>query len=222
LALPEDAYSALPFFSDLLWSTKGEVKKTGAVKEAFGVLVDSRFTYDLTPRACNADCAARLFAEGKVPLIVIGEWRLAEMKEALGGKLGVAPLPSLAESGAELRSPKSIYGLFAADDVRESEKAAVEGLLQYARTAGRAHVREALGKVAVPPEPPIQTRTIDDENFAALSSIVAHDTTDVDGPRVGQATDALYPVLAEVQSGRLGANGAAESLVAAAARLTAN
>lgn len=58
-------------------------------------MIQGWFESGYLPTGVTQDVAGGLFNEGKVGAVVNGPWALAEFKEALGDKLGTAPLPKL-------------------------------------------------------------------------------------------------------------------------------
>ncbi|MDF1507960.1 extracellular solute-binding protein [Robertmurraya sp. DFI.2.37] len=58
-------------------------------------MIQGWFENSYLPTGVTQDVAGGLFNEGKVGAVVNGPWALAEFKEALGDKLGTAPLPKL-------------------------------------------------------------------------------------------------------------------------------
>jgi arabinogalactan oligomer/maltooligosaccharide transport system substrate-binding protein len=49
----------------------------------------------VVPQECDYNCADTLFKEGKAAMIINGDWSLGGYAEALGDKLGVAPVPPI-------------------------------------------------------------------------------------------------------------------------------
>ncbi|MGC9082690.1 MAG: sugar ABC transporter substrate-binding protein [Anaerolineae bacterium] len=49
----------------------------------------------VVPQECDYNCADTLFKEGKAAMIINGDWSLGSYVEALGDKLGVAPVPPI-------------------------------------------------------------------------------------------------------------------------------
>jgi arabinogalactan oligomer / maltooligosaccharide transport system substrate-binding protein len=77
----------------------------GAVKG--GQLIQSWFTKGYIPKEINADIMNGLFTKGQVAVAITGPWNIPGYKEALGDKLGTAPLPLL-DNGEH---PKSFVGV---------------------------------------------------------------------------------------------------------------
>lgn len=218
LALPEEAYHLLPFFSDVFWpaapaapaAPSGEVKATA--KETFTLLGDLRFTHGLSPHACASDCAARLLVEGQAPFAILGEWRIPELRRALGERLGVAPLPSLARGGPPLRGMRRTYGVERRSELADREASAADGVIAYLRGEGQRRVFAVLGKLPLSGSPgdgaaeapaPAQ---VEQERALRAPEVPA------DRASVRAAAAALAPLWAQFADGRIGAEGAARAL----------
>ncbi|WP_437876244.1 hypothetical protein [Sorangium sp. So ce513] len=215
LALPEEAYHLLPFFSDVFWpaapaAPSGEVEATA--KEAFTFLGDLRFTHGLSPHACTSDCAARLLVEGQAPFAILGEWRIPELRRALGERLGVAPLPSLARGGPPLRGMRRTYGVERRSELAEREASAADGVIAYLRGEGQRRVFAVLGKLPLSGSPgdgaaeaPAPAQVEQERALRAAGG-------PVDRASVQAAAAALAPLWAQFADGRIGAEGAARAL----------
>lgn len=208
LALPEEAYGLLPFFSDVFWPAEGGAKTTA--QQAFGLLGDLRFTYGVAPGACAAECAARLLAERRAPFALVGEWRLPELRRALGERLGVAPLPSLTRGGPPLRGVRRAYGVERAPALGDAEARAADGVIAYLRGEGRKRLFAALGKLPPPgaaggAEARSAAEVEQDHALKAPGVSVAEAS-------VRAAEEALAPLWTEFADGRLGAEEAARAL----------
>ncbi|MGD6874628.1 extracellular solute-binding protein [Sutcliffiella horikoshii] len=60
-----------------------------------GELIQSWFENEYLPQGITMDVVGGLFTQGDVGAIINGPWALKELQEALGDKLGTAPLPKL-------------------------------------------------------------------------------------------------------------------------------
>ena len=82
-------------------------------------LYDIKYTTPIVPIESDYDGADTLFKEGKAAMIINGDWSLGGYQEALGDKLGVAPIPKVSAtgtwpapytSGTYFMIPKSLEG----------------------------------------------------------------------------------------------------------------
>ncbi|WP_438016820.1 hypothetical protein WMF18_39480 [Sorangium sp. So ce315] len=212
LALPEEAYHLLPFFSDVFWpaAPSGEVKATA--KEAFTLLGDLRFTHGLSPHACASDCAARLLVEGQAPFAILGEWRIPELRRALGERLGVAPLPSLARGGPPLRGMRRTYGVERAPELADREASAADGVIAYLRGEGQRRVFAVLGKLPLSGSPGGGAAEAPAPALVEQERALRAPGVSADRASVRAAAAALAPVWAQFADGRIGAEGAARAL----------
>lgn len=62
-------------------------------------LADLKSKYKVVPTESDYNGADSLFKEGKAAMIINGDWSLGGYKEALGDKLGVAPIPMVKSTG---------------------------------------------------------------------------------------------------------------------------
>ncbi len=215
LALPEEAYHLLPFFSDVFWPEAPSQAAETIAQDAFALLGDLRFTYGLSPHACASGCAARLLVEGQAPFAILGEWRIPELRRALGERLGVAPLPSLARGGPPLRGVRRTYGVQRAPALKDREASAADGIIAYLRGDGQKRVFAALGKVPLS-EPPGGAEGGADARApeqVEQESALRAPAVSMDRASVRAAETALAPLWAEFADGRIGAEGAARALV---------
>ncbi len=77
---------------------------TEEMKSALEFLYNLKFTEAVTPTECDYACASDNFTTGAAAMIINGDWELGNYSDLLGVVLGVAPIPSIAESG-ELPKP---------------------------------------------------------------------------------------------------------------------
>ncbi|AUX28976.1 MULTISPECIES: hypothetical protein [Sorangium] len=215
LALPEETHPLLPFFSDVFWPAAPPREAESTAKEVFTLLGDLRFTYGLSPHACTSDCAARLLAEGQVPFAVLGEWRIPELRRALGERLGVAPLPSLSRGGPPLRSVRRTYGVQRAPALKDGEASAADGVIAYLRGEGQRRVFAALGKLPLSEPPGAQGGVAEAQAPARVEQegALRAPPVSVGWASVRAMEAALAPLWVEFADGRIGAEGAARALV---------
>ena len=72
---------------------------TAAMVEALGFLHELKFAYGVLPPEADYDLADELFREGKAAMLVSGHWAMAGYQEMEDLKWGVAPLPTVTETG---------------------------------------------------------------------------------------------------------------------------
>jgi arabinogalactan oligomer/maltooligosaccharide transport system substrate-binding protein len=68
---------------------------TDAMKSALQFMYDLKYTDKVMPSEADYNVADGLFKDGKAASIINGDWTLGAYSEALGDKLGVAPLPMM-------------------------------------------------------------------------------------------------------------------------------
>jgi ABC-type glycerol-3-phosphate transport system substrate-binding protein len=204
VALPEEAYTLLPFFGSALLGPSENAE--AATREAFSFLFDLRFGSDLTPHMCPSECAVRLFRERRTPFLLAGEWRIAELRGALGDDLGLARVPQLA-AGAPLRSPRTLYGLVRPSDATPDAKAASDALVTYLKSDGRDRLLAETGKLPYP------LRRDHGPREAELAELVAEGSVAASRDAVESATRRLATIWEPFAAGALGPNEAARRLV---------
>lgn len=84
-------------------------------------MYDLKYTYKVTPMESDYNGADTLFKEGKAAMIVNGDWSLSGYKDALGDKLGVAPLPMVKATG-KYPAPYTSGGFFMLPKGLEGDK----------------------------------------------------------------------------------------------------
>jgi len=72
---------------------------TEAMVNTLQFLYDLKFTDKIVPESADYDVTDTLFKEGKVAMIINGDWSLGGYSEVLGDKLGAAPLPKIVATG---------------------------------------------------------------------------------------------------------------------------
>src|SRR5262249_21489639 len=150
-------------------------------RDAFSLLFNLRFARGLMPPSCPSECVSRVFREGQAPFAVVGEWRLPELRAALGGKIGLSSLPSLPITNAKLRSVRRDFGAERAGDAPPAEMKAAEELLAYLKNDCRARLFPVLGKVPLPLRAPTKLDTQDEKDEAALVSVLGGDAIAASG-----------------------------------------
>jgi arabinogalactan oligomer / maltooligosaccharide transport system substrate-binding protein len=72
-----------------------------AVKGALQFLYDLKYSDKVEPNSCDYNCASDLFTKGLSPMIINGDWEMANYSGKLGDKLGVAALPKVTKTGKD-------------------------------------------------------------------------------------------------------------------------
>jgi len=110
---------------------------TAAMVEALRFLHDLKFEYGVLPPEANYDLADRLFREGKAALLVNGHWALAGYRGMEDLEWGVAPLPTVTETG--LAPSPLVMGqyLVIGSDASEQKLEAVRLLVEYMASSQR-------------------------------------------------------------------------------------
>jgi arabinogalactan oligomer/maltooligosaccharide transport system substrate-binding protein len=110
---------------------------TAAMVEALRFLHDLKFEYGVLPPEADYDLADRLFREGKAALLVNGHWALAGYRETEDLEWGVAPLPTVTETG--LAPSPLVMGQYVVirSDVSEQKLETVRLLVEYMASSQR-------------------------------------------------------------------------------------
>jgi arabinogalactan oligomer/maltooligosaccharide transport system substrate-binding protein len=110
---------------------------TAAMVEALRFLHDLKFEYGVLPPEADYDLADGLFREGKAAMLVNGHWALAGYREVEDLEWGVAPLPTVTETG--LAPSPLVMGqyLVIGSDVSEQKLEAVRLLAEYMTSSQR-------------------------------------------------------------------------------------
>jgi arabinogalactan oligomer/maltooligosaccharide transport system substrate-binding protein len=97
-----ESFWLVPFlggFGGSVFDTDGKTPtlNTDAMKGALQFLYDLKYTAKVTPAEADYNVADGLFKDGKAAYIINGDWTLGAYSaaDALGDKLGVAPLPKI-------------------------------------------------------------------------------------------------------------------------------
>jgi maltose-binding protein MalE len=111
---------------------KGEPKLDGnGMVEALGLVHDLKFKDKIVPPDCDYTCADTLFVEGKVGMIINGDWELNKYKKALGSALTIAPLPKSAATGKYMAPMVSGKYLFLNAKLKGDKLDAAKKLAEY-------------------------------------------------------------------------------------------
>ena len=72
---------------------------TPEMKASLQFLYDLKYADKVMPAECDYTCASDLFTTGASPMIINGDWELANYTTLLGDDLGVAPIPKVSATG---------------------------------------------------------------------------------------------------------------------------
>jgi arabinogalactan oligomer/maltooligosaccharide transport system substrate-binding protein len=110
---------------------------TAAMVDALRFLHDLKFEYEVLPPEADYDLADGLFRESKAALLVSGHWALAGYREIENLEWGVAPLPTVTETG--LAPSPLVMGQYSVigSDVSEQKLEAVRLLVEYMTSSQR-------------------------------------------------------------------------------------
>jgi ABC-type glycerol-3-phosphate transport system substrate-binding protein len=110
---------------------------TTAMVEALRFLQELKFEYGVLPLEADYDLADKLFWEGKAAMLVNGHWALAGYQAMEDLEWGVAPLPTVAETGLA-PSPLVMGQYFViGSDVSEQKLEAVRLLVECMTSSQR-------------------------------------------------------------------------------------
>ena len=70
--------------------------------DALTLVHDLKFKDKVVPPDCDYNCAETLFVEGKVGMIINGDWSVQKYRDALGKDLEIAALPKLTATGKHM------------------------------------------------------------------------------------------------------------------------
>jgi maltose-binding protein MalE len=82
---------------------KGEPKLDGSgMVSALGLVHGLKFKDQIVPKDCDYACAETLFVDGKVGMIINGDWSVQKYRDTLKDNLAIAPLPQLKATGKHM------------------------------------------------------------------------------------------------------------------------
>jgi len=103
-----------------------------AVVKALQFVHDLKWVHKIVPVECDYNCADTLFKEGKAAMIINGDWSLGGYAEALGDKLGVAPIPEIPGYGWPSPMTSGKYWMVSKQVKDDPDKlAAVKTFVEY-------------------------------------------------------------------------------------------
>lgn len=110
---------------------------TAAMVEALRFLHDLKFEYRILPPEADYELADGLFREGKAAMLVSGHWALAGYREIEDFEWGVAPLPTVSETGLAPSSLVMGQHFVIGPDVSEQKIEAVRLLIGHMTASQR-------------------------------------------------------------------------------------
>lgn len=114
------------FFSE----EKGPDLNTEPVRQAFGLMRDLRDRYKIMPKESDYETANSLFKEGKVAMIINGDWSWGDYKSAKMN-FGIAPLPQVSSTNLWPSPLVGTKGYSLNANAKGEERAAAIELLRY-------------------------------------------------------------------------------------------
>ncbi len=91
--------SFLGAFGDKPLNDKTPVLNTEGMVKALALVKRMKFEEKVVPPDCDYACADTLFVEGKVGMVINGDWAVQKYRDALGKDLILSALPSSKETG---------------------------------------------------------------------------------------------------------------------------
>lgn len=186
---------------------------TPGMVKALDLVKDLKFKDKIVPPDCDYACADTLFSEGKVAMLINGDWSVKKYEDALKGDLLIAPLPKLAATGKFMAPMVSGKFLFF------NKKLAGEKLelaKSYAEFFVTPKVQEFLLKEAknLPALKAAQANPVmkSDVNLAATFAAMAHGQPMPMAVEMRAVWDAIRPQLQGVMAGRTEAKLAAQTM----------
>lgn len=119
------AYGEFPLVGD-----KPQIDTPGTIA-ALKLVRGFKFDDKIVPPDCDYSCADTLFVDGKVGMIINGDWELMRYSKALGPDLTVAPLPKLAATGRYMTPTTSGKFLFFNANLKSKKLAAAQLFAEY-------------------------------------------------------------------------------------------
>jgi arabinogalactan oligomer/maltooligosaccharide transport system substrate-binding protein len=88
---------------------------TDAMKSTLQLVQDFKFKDEIVPKECDYGCADTLFKDGKVAMIINGDWSLGDYTTVTATKtidLGTAPIPQITGAGWPKPYTSGVYIMF--------------------------------------------------------------------------------------------------------------
>ena len=130
----QDPYKFIPFLTGyggwpLTEDNKANFDNEPTVK-ALKMLQDMIFKYKIVNPNLTEDEINSLFKDGKLAMVLNGDWMMASYKEALGDKLAMVKIPKLSDGGDPM-SMSGVQVLFVNKRVEGAELEAVKKLVEF-------------------------------------------------------------------------------------------
>jgi maltose-binding protein MalE len=182
---------------------KPNLDNPGMVK-ALQLVKDLKFKDKIVPADCDYACAHQLFLDGKVGMIINGDWEVAKYTEALKDNLIIAPLPKLQATGQWMSPMISGKYLFFNAKLKGEKLAAAKKLGDYLtskpvqeeliKTTGRLPALKELDKSPALASDPV---------LKAIDAATAHGQPMPMDVEMRVVWDAIRPQLQGVMAGRI-------------------
>lgn len=176
-----------------------------AMAKTLAFLKKLKFEDKVIPGECDYDCAKGLFLEGKAPLTINGDWVVPEFVAGLGKEnLGIAPLPTVSETGTPMTPMVSGRYLFLSAAMSPAKKAAVKQFVEYLTSPKvQVEVATVMGRIpatkAATESPEVQQLT----DLKPLIDSVANGRAMPPEAEMRTAWDSMRPGLQKVMAGTL-------------------
>jgi arabinogalactan oligomer / maltooligosaccharide transport system substrate-binding protein len=104
---------------------------TKAMEQALSWVYDLKFKHKIVPENCDYACAETLFLEGKVAMIINGDWSVDKYNKHFAKDLLIGPLPKLGNSGKSMSPLVSGKYLFVNASLKGKELKAAKAFSDY-------------------------------------------------------------------------------------------
>ncbi len=163
-----------------------------------------KFDDKIVPPDCDYTCADTLFLEGKVGMIINGDWELMRYAKGLGDNLIVAALPKIAATGLYVAPPTSGKFIFFNANLRNKKLAAAKVFANYLVSrpvqealVAKTHRLPSLKELAGSP------LVLQDPLLAASNKAMEHGIPVPMNVEMRVIWDAMRPQLQGVMAGRI-------------------
>jgi len=113
-----------------LVNAQPQLDNEGMIK-ALSLVKDFKFKDKIVPPDCGYACAETLFLEGKVAMIINGDWAVSKYQESMKDNLIIAPLPKSAATGQYMEPMISGKYLFVNNKLKGKKLAAAKKFIEF-------------------------------------------------------------------------------------------
>ena len=176
---------------------------TPGMVSALDLVKTMKFKDQIVPPDCDYACADTLFSEGKVAMLINGDWSVKKYADTLKGDLIIAPLPKLASTGKYMAPMVSGKFMFFN---KKLAGARLDAAKKYAEFFVTPAIQEVLVKEAklLPAVKAMQTGTVmkADPMLNATLAAMSHGQPMPMAVELRAVWDAIRPQLQGVMAGR--------------------